>query len=45
VRNHNKELVDKRKNCETEIVKSIEDVEKLNKMIKETREKKLDKEE
>ena len=36
--------MDKRKNAETEISKFIDDIDKLNKMIKETKEKKIDKE-
>jgi hypothetical protein len=36
--------MERRKTSEMEISKFIEDVDKLNKMIKETKEKKLDKE-
>ena len=45
VRNHNKELMDRRKTSEMEIVKYVDDIEKLQKMIKESKEKKIDKEE
>jgi peptidoglycan hydrolase CwlO-like protein len=45
VRNHNKELMDRRKTSEMEIVKYVDDIDKLQKMIKESKEKKLDKEE
>ncbi len=36
--------MDKRKTSEMEITKFIDDIEKLNRMIKETKEKKIDKE-
>lgn len=36
--------MEKRKTSEMEISKYIEDIDKLNKMIKETKEKKIDKE-
>jgi chromosome segregation ATPase len=45
VRNYNKELMDRRKTSEMEIVKYVDDIEKLQKMIKESKEKKIDKEE
>lgn len=36
--------MEKRKSSEMEITKFIDDIDKLNKMIKETKEKKIDKE-
>lgn len=37
--------MDKRKSSEMELIKFVDDIEKLNKMIKESKEKKIDKEE